>query len=531
MRTSESWCAGSRSPAQMVRLLVPILFALFALVPSVLSADLATSNQFHFEVVLKPGLLAAPVDGRLFVVIAQTNYPEPRIALERTGPDAPQSLARDLKGFSSGTIAILDQNAFAFPVTNISLLPTGDYVIQAVFDSNSDLRSPNSPGNLYSSPLNLRLDFTHSQTARLELTGQIPPEELPAETGQIKFAKIQSKLLTQFHGRPIFLRAGVILPRDYDRDPARRYPLWVRIGGFNTRYRSVVNLMNEGSQFRKTWLADDTPRFILLQLDGAGPLGDSYQMDSDNNGPYGEALIRELIPEIEARFRAAAQPRARFLSGTSTGGWVALALQVFYPDFFNGAWSSCPDPVDFRSFELVNIYDDENAFTDKNGNERASERDLQGRVVLTMRQEVGAENLLGRGNSYVSSGGQWGVWNAVYGPRGPDALPVPLWDPHSGKINRTVAEHWKKYDLRLVLDQNWNILALKLRGKLHIASGEADQYFLNNAVHLLDESLRPGKPPLDAKIAFGPGKGHGWSNLSMRQMLDEMKTAADRTMP
>jgi hypothetical protein len=110
-------------------------------------------------------------------------------------------------------------------------------------------------------------------------------------------------------------------------------------------------------------------------------------------------------------------------------------------------------------------------------------------------------------------------------------LPVPLWDPHSGKINRTVAEHWKKYDLRLVLDQNWNILALKLRGKLHIASGEADQYFLNNAVHLLDESLRPGKPPLDAKIAFGPGKGHGWSNLSMRQMLDEMKTAADRTMP
>jgi S-formylglutathione hydrolase FrmB len=465
-------------------------------------------------------------DGRLFVVLARTNNPEPRFMLGWTGLDAPQILARDLKGFAPGAVTVADASAFGFPITNLAEVPAGDYFAQALFDSNTDLRRTTAPGNLYSKPQKLHLDPAQGGNWRLELTEQVPAEQLPAETKQVKFVKIQSKLLTEFHGRPIFLRAGIILPRDYERDPSRRYPLWVRIGGLNTRYTEVLELMERKSAFAKTWQASDTARLILLQLDGVGPNGDPYYVNSANNGPFGDALVQELIPQVEARFRAIGQPRARFLSGASTGGWVALALQVFYPDFFNGAWSSCPDPVDFRALELVNIYQDDNAYVNQYGNERPSERDPNGDVKLTMRREVGVENLLGRGNSYALSGEQWGDWNAVFGPRGADGLPVPLWDPQSGQINHAVAEQWKKYDLRIVLEQSWHTLWPKLLGKIHIAAGEADQYFLNNAVHLLQKSLSKAHPPFEGKIVYGPGKGHGWMDLSLRQMLDEMQAAA-----
>jgi S-formylglutathione hydrolase FrmB len=500
-------------------------FALCVAPLAVLAASAPTSGSWQFAVTIKQGLPAPAKDGRLFVILARTNNPEPRFTLGRTGLDAPQVLARDLQGFAPGAAAIVAASAFAFPITNLASVPAGDYFVQALFDSSADLRTPAGPGNLFSKPLKLHLDPAQGGDWTLELTEQVPAEQLPAETAQIKFIRIQSKLLSEFYGRPIFLRAGIVLPRDYDRDPSRRYPLWVRIGGLNTRYTSVLGLMDPKSELRKIWQADDTPRLILLQLDGAGPFGDPYYVNSANNGPFGDALVQELIPHVEARFRAIGQPRGRVLSGSSTGGWVSFALQVFYPDFFNGTWSSCPDPVDFRALELVNIYQDDNAFVNKYGNERPSDRDPNGDVRLTTRHEVGVENLLGRGNSYTLSGEQWGEWNAAFGPRGADGLPVPIWDPQTGKINHTVAEQWKKYDLRLVLEQNWPTLGPKLRGKIHIAAGEADAYFLNNAVHLLEASLAKANPPFESKIVYGMGKGHGWMDLSLRQMLDEMQAA------
>jgi hypothetical protein len=490
-----------------------------------LPAGSPNSAAWQFEVAIHKGLAAPPKDGRLFVILAKTNNPEPRLTLGRTGLDAPQVLACDLKGFAPGAVALVGQGTFAFPITNLARVPAGDYFVQALFDSNTDLRSPEAPGNLYSKPQKIHLDPGQDGTRKLELTEQIPADQLPAETAQIKFVKIQSKLLSEFYGRPIFLRAGIVLPRDYERDPSRRYPLLVRIAGLNGRYTSVLGLMGEKSEFRQNWQADDTPRLILLQLDGAGPNGDPYYINSANNGPFGDALVQELIPHVEARFRAIGQPRGRVLNGNSTGGWVSLALQVFYSDFFNGTWSSCPDPVDFRALELVNIYQDDNAYLNQYGNERPSDRDPNGDVRLTMRREVGVENLLGRGNNFTLSGEQWGEWNAAFGPRGADGLPIPLWDPQTGRINHAVAEQWKKYDLRIVLEQNWPTLGPKLRGKIHISAGEADAYFLNNAVHLLDKFLAKANPPFEGKIVYGMGKGHGWFDLSPRQMLDEMQAA------
>ncbi len=283
--------------------------------------------------------------------------------------------------------------------------------------------------------------------------------------------------------------------------------------------------MGDTSEFRTNWLADKTPRMILLQLDGAGPLGDPYQVNSANNGPYGDAIAQELIPEVEKRFRGIGEPRTRVLSGLSTGGWVTLALQIFYPDFFNGTWTFCPDPVDFRAYELVNIYADENAYTNKFGSERPSDRTVTGDVRLTMRRELQWENVLGDGDSWTMSGNQWCTWNATYGPRAADGHPSFLWDPKTGKINHDVAEQWKKYDLRLVLQRNWPALGPKLQGKLHISVGDADSYFLNNAVHLLDDFLSHAKPPYAGRIVYGPGKGHGWMDVSVPQMMREMETA------
>jgi hypothetical protein len=483
------------------------------------------AGPLRFEISAEARFASEVKPGRLYLILSQTNHPEPRFALGNAGRDGPQAFARDLPGFGPANAATIDETALGYPLRQLSALPSGDYFVQAVFDSNADLRSPNAPGNLFSETRRIQLDPAHESVIRIEMNGQVPPEQPPAETGELKFVKMQSPLLTAFHGRPLFLRAGILLPRDYERESGRRYPLWIRIGGLNTRYTAVTNLTETGSEFRNTWLGSRTPRFILVQLDGAGPLGDPYQINSANSGPFGDAVVRELIPLIENRFRAIGGGRARVLSGTSTGGWVALALQVFYPDCFNGAWASCPDPVDFRAFELVNIYDDENAYVDARGRERPSARDLKGAVTLTMRQEVGMENMLGRRDRYTTSGEQWGAWNAAFSPRGPDGAPAPIWDPQTGQIDRTVAESWKRYDLRLVLSQNWPELSATVRGKIHIASGEADQYFLNGAVHLLEASMARAPTPWAGSVVYGRGKPHGWSNLSVRKMLGEMQRA------
>jgi len=264
---------------------------------------------------------------------------------------------------------------------------------------------------------------------------------------------------------------------------------------------------------------------VYLQLDGDGPYGDPYQVNSDNNGPYGDAITKELIPYVEQNFRVISAASARVLDGESTGGWVSLALKIFYPDFFNAVWSSCPDGLDFRGFQIINIYDDKNAYFDNSGVERPSKRDVSGRVEFTIRHECQMENVLGAGDTWAMSGQQWGAWNATYGPRGQDGRPAPLWEPKTGLIDRSVVDHWKRYDLRLVLEQNWKTLAPKLQGKIHISVGEADNYYLNNAVHLLDDFFRKASPPANAAIAYGAGQGHCWSSASEAQMMKQMAMA------
>lgn len=501
---------------------------LLALVSLQTPAKTSQLPSIRFEITIAPGLTAGPLSGRLFVVMNRRSQPEPRQTIGQTGVDASPMFGRDVKALSPGVIGIIDDTCAAFPIDNLSHVPAGDYFVQAVFDSNIDLKSVNAPGNLFSKPVMIHIDPAHTTPVKIELTERVPSEELPPDTDYVKFVRIQSDLLTKFHGRPIYLRAGVILPRGFETDASKRYPLRVHIGGYGARFTGVQRMMREGSGFRSMWLADSTPRMIFLHLDGDGPYGDCYQVNSDNNGPYGDAITQELIPYIEKTYRCVGQPWARVLDGGSTGGWVSLALQIFYPDFFNGTWSGFPDGIDFRAFQLINIYDDSNAYINKHGFERPSARDLTGEVRFTIRHECQMENVMGLGDSYTMSGEQWGAWNAAYGPRGADGRPSPLWEPKTGRINREFADHWKKYDLRMVLEQNWKTLAPKLRGKITIWVGEADDYFLNNAVHLLGAFLSRADPPYGGNIIYGPGKGHGWMPFSEREMMDQMAAAMER---
>jgi hypothetical protein len=441
---------------------------------------------------------------------------------------APPVLGRDAGGFGAGSEAFVDGSAATFPAGNLARLPGGEYVVQAVFHANRDLNRPDAPGNFYSNPVRAYLDPARGGTLRLEVSHVVPSDEVPNDTEHVRYVKLRSELLSRFHGRPMYLRAAVVLPRDFDRETERRYPLRVQIGGYGTRYTAAGALMAPQSRFRRAWLDEGSPRMLLLHLDGAGPFGDPYQVNSDNNGPYGDAVTRELIPYVEAKFRGVGEGYARVTDGASTGGWVSLALQVFYPDFFNGCWSHAPDPVDFRAYELIDVYDDANAYVNARGFERPSARAVSGEVRYTVRHECQMETVLGRGDRWWLSGKDWCAWNAVFGPRGDDGLPKPLWDGRTGSIDRSVVNHWKRYDLRRVLEENWPVLGPKLRGKIRIWVGDADDYFLNNAVHLLDSSLRNLRPPFGGTITYGPRGGHGYRVLTERQMLDEMAAAVER---
>ncbi|HEY0428152.1 MAG TPA: alpha/beta hydrolase-fold protein [Pyrinomonadaceae bacterium] len=499
-----------------------LFFSFFSIAAAIKVKAQATALQF--ETTIARGLVSAPQKGRLFVFLNRSGEREPRFAdYDDTSLNAPPILAKDVENFApASTRVVIDNGTITYPIKNLAELAAGDYYVQALLDINNDLRSLNAPGNLYSAVQKINLDTKRGGVIKLELTKTVPPEQMPADTDYVKFLKIQSPLLSKFYGRPIFVRAGVVLPRDYERDTTRRYPLLIRIGGYGTKFNVAQGAMSEKSNFRKTWLADDTPRMIAVFLDGDGPYGDSYQINSANSGPYGDSLTEELIPAIEKQFRAAGKPEARFLTGGSTGGWVSLALQIFYPDYFNGTWSGFPDPLDFRAYQLVNIYTDENAYVNKNGFERPSAREANGDTEFTMRLECQKENVLGAGDSYTMSGGQWGAWNATYSTRGADGRPVPLWDAKTGKINREVAKQWEKYDLRLVVERNWQTLAPRLKGKLHIWVGEADDYFLNNGVHFFDDFMTKAEPKYDGWIMYNRTGRHGWTPKSSAELMKEM---------
>ncbi|WP_395342710.1 alpha/beta hydrolase-fold protein [Ningiella sp. W23] len=476
------------------------------------------ANVSEIQITLSEEVSTKPLpQGRLYIVFSRSDDLEPRLYSAWPVKGVEPLYAVDLESLQNrSTIQV--SNLVGFPYETLSELPEGEWYVQAVYDTNTIHSGINSPNNAYSNIQKVAINSSESTVLSLHLHQRIPADSLPEQQRHLKFVKFKSKTLSEFWDQDIFLRAGLILPRTYFDNPLARFPVFFDIGGYGSRYTRAERLYNDEA-FQAYWNDDDTPQMIIVFLDGEAPFGDPYQINSANNGPYGDATWGELLPYLSQNFNMVDTMEGRFVSGCSTGGWVSLALQIYYPDIFNGAWSYSADGVDFNFFQLVDIYNDDNAFFNSHDQERPSYRQKDGDIIFSIKHEIMMENTMGRGNSYTTSGGQWGGWNAVYSPKGEDGLPMPIWDPNTGKIDKNVASAWKKYDLNEYTESNWKKLGNKLQGKLHIWMGDMDNFYLNNAMVLFEEMLkRTNEPTSDAEFRWERGIGHcDFDSLEMRK--------------
>jgi hypothetical protein len=538
----------------------------FAFLTLILSAQLpALASDIRFKVTLPAGY-GQPVTGRVFIIISKTDNPDPRLQVGSWRSHV-EFLGRDVQALDPGQSTTLDSLVLGYPMKSVRELPAGDYYVQALLnvytrfqraDGNTiwghldqweGQKFNRSPGNLYSVARRFHLDPLSGYEIQLSLDSKIPPITVPVDTEYVKHVKIQSKLLSQFWGQPIYLGATVLLPEGYDAHPAAHYPVVYQQGhfnlqpplGFSTAPAPEAPTPGEGriagTELYKRWSSAGFPRMIAVTFQHPTVFfDDSYAVNSANDGPYGDALMTELIPYLEDHFRIIRQPYARVLTGGSTGGWESLALQVFHPDFFGGTWTFYPDPVDFSRYQIVDIYNDNNAFLspgyDPPVPERPMSRSAEGQVDVTMRQMSQLEEVLG---SHGRSGQQFEAWEAVYGPVGQDGYPKPLWDKQTGRIDPSVAVYMRDrgYDLRYYLEKNWPAIGPQLAGKLHLYCGDMDNFYLNLAVYKLEDFLRrTTSPTYGGSFEYGrPMKGHGWSPLNQAELLQVMAAAINRNAP
>ncbi len=479
-------------------------------------------------------------------MVSTTDQREPRLQIGRSGVPF---FGRDVVGLEAGKAGIIDATDLGSPVESLADLPPGDYFVQGMVNVYSEFRRSDghvlwmhddqwegqafqrSPGNLYSDVQRVRLDPEAGYDIELVADKVIPPIPFPEDTEWVKRFRFRSEILTEFWGRPIYLGATVLLPRDYDGSTIS-YPVLYRQGHFST---GAPLRFREGGDLHQEWIRDDFPRMLVVTFQHPTPyFDDSYAVNSVNVGPYGDAIMEELIPEIEERFRVIREPWARWLDGGSTGGWESLALQLFHPDFFGGVWSYCPDPVTFTNVEGINVYEDENAFYKVRGWRQVptvNSRDTDGTMRMTSRQRNYYELAKGtRGRS----GEQLDIWSAVFGPLGEDGYFKPLFDKRTGVMDPTVAEYWREnYDLLEYMKGNWSWLGPKIQDKIHIYIGDMDTYRLEQAVFEMEAWMKTTTDPhYPGFFMYGDRKPHCWMGpVTMAQRLREMAMHGLRHMP
>jgi hypothetical protein len=507
-----------------------------------------------FTVTLDPALAEGAQDGRLLLMLSTHQEKEPRF-LVGVSADTQLIFGRNVEGWAAGSERTIDGAAIGFPLDNLSRVPPGTYYAQALLNRYQDFHLANGkvvslppdrgegqqwnrkPGNLYSTPVEITIGEASAGRYHLVLDQVIPEIEPPRDTEFVKHVRMRSELLSEFWGTDIYLGAHVLLPAGFDDHPEARYPLMIfhghfpaDFGGFRTEppdpdlepeysERFGVEGYNiiqqqEAHDFYRTWVSADFPRYLVIEIQHPTPYyDDSYAVNSASQGPYGDALTYELIPYIEQRFRGIGEGWARFVYGGSTGGWEAMAVQVFYPEEYNGAFIACPDPIDFRAYMTINIYEDENAYW--YGSEfrripRPAHRDYLGHVHASQYEYNRFEAVLG---DRSRSGQQFDIWEATYSPMGEDGYPVRLWDKETGEIDHAVAGYWREnYDLRYILERDWATLGPKLEGKLHIYTGDMDNYYLNNAVYLTEAFLEQTRDPYyGGEVDYGDRAEHCWN--------------------
>jgi hypothetical protein len=534
---------------------------------------------------------AKALDGRLLVLLSNDASEEPRMQIDDS-PLSQQVFGVTVDGLKPGEAVVVGDGAAVvsgYPRASLKDVPEGDYTVQAVLDVYETFHrgdgsvvklSPDrgegkhwniAPGNLYSKPVKVHVGpGVRLQVSMGEVIAPIAPI---ADTKYIRHIRIQSALLTKFWGTPMFLSAVVMVPEGFDEHPQARFPLIVAQDHFvsefddfrteppNASLKPVYSerfhlarynriMQEEAYNNYLEWIKPGTPRMLIVKLQHANPFyDDSYAVNSANVGPYGDAIEHELIPAIEKKFRGIGEGWARFLYGGSTGGWESLAVQMFYPEDYNGAFVACPDPVDFHAYMTRDLYKDDNMFYAQGANKRVEQpamRNYLGQTLISMRDNIAYEAALG---DHGRSGDQFDIWQAVYSPEGKDGYPLPIFDKATGVIDHKTAEYWREhYDLDAVLQRDWSTLGPKLQGKIHLYVGSDDTYFLNDAVYLMQDFLdKTGTPgfgvPYQGEVKYGPRAEHCWNGdptkanaysrmhynqMYVKQIVERMEKTAPR---
>lgn len=518
------------------------------------SACQPASSTLTFDVSFDSSLADTGQDGRLLLLISTDNSSEPRFQIN-DGPNTQLVYGQNVDGMIAGQPIQFDGSQFGYPIQSLNDLKSGDYWVQALLhtyetfnlstghtvklpmDNGEGQQWNRSPGNLYSTPVKVTIEEGQSANFSIVMDQIIPPIEEAEDTEWIKHIKMKSELLSEFWGRDMYLGAHVLLPKGFEEHPEANYPLMIfhghypsDFGGFRTtppdpnlepdysaRFNvSGYNIIQQQEAYNQylQWISDDFPRFIIIEIQHPTPYyDDSYAVNSASQGPYGDAITYELIPYIEEQFRGIGEGWARFLYGGSTGGWEALAVQVMYPEEYNGCFAACPDPIDFRAYCLVDLYEYDNAYYYDSEHKQVpipAHRDYLGAVNSYMQDSNHKELALG---DKSRSGQQFDIWEATYSPQGDDGYPMRIWDKQTGNINKEVANYWKEnYDLRYILERDWNELGPKLQGKINIYCGDMDNYYLNNAVYMMEEFLESTTDPYYAgEVDYGDRAEHCWN--------------------
>jgi hypothetical protein len=527
-----------------------------------------------------------PLTGHLILVFAKNGKTEPRMQLEESYESA-QAFGVDVDGLAPGQPIVVDAKTFGYPRRSLADLDAGDYFVQAVFnvyeqfhlasgktvwlppDKGEGQHWNRKPGNPFDKPEKVHFDPKSGATLKIALNDTIPAIEGTPEDPEVvakkepaakwlKYMRFRSDKLSAFWGRDVWLGAWILLPDGFDEHPDAHFPLVVYQDHFHPGLGPVPFVTSppdpkspgytreqNGYRFFQDWTAGRLPRVILIYVQNANPYyDDSYDVDSANVGPYGSAINDELIPAIEKKYRGIGQGWARATFGGSTGGWEAAATQILYPDYYNGAYIACPDPVDFHGYQNIDLYNDTNAFVRKGDFGEipiAADRKPDGSIIALTGDEYAFEYVLG---THGRSTEQWDIWQAVFSPAGADGYPAEIIDPLTGAIDKSVLAYWHDhYDLTAILKRDWPTLGPKLEGKLHFTVGDGDTYFLNNAVHLLQKQLEATRNPhSDATFQYGPGMPHcytggpseytmqqnnaNWAQRVLPQMVDHMLATA-----
>jgi len=499
-----------------------------------------TKGKLEFKISFPASVSALPLTGRMFLVISRTDSIEPRMQVGRYGT---QFFGVDFENLEPSKQVTVDGTVLGYPINDLKDIPPGEYYVQAVLNKYTEFKRSDghtlwmhmdqwegqdwrrSPGNLYSKIQKIRISQESRQSIKLETDQVMPPIPVPPDTRWVKHIKIKSEILSKFWGQPIYIGATILLPNEYYDNPDARYPTIYEQGHFSlgAPFGFKVDPKND---FYIDWMSDDFPAFIAVTLQHPTPyFDDSYAVNTPNNGPYGDAIHQELIPEIEKQFRCIRKGYARLLTGGSTGGWEAFALQALYPDFYGGAWAFSPDPLDFRNVEGINVYEDKNAFYKEFEWYKVPTINTRfwqtGDVRLTSQQRITMELVNG---TKGRSGGQLDIWSAVFGPVGNDGYVKPLFDKETGVIDTSVARYWKEhFDMRYYLEKNWATVGPKLVGKLHVFAGRMDDFFLNFGVYRMEDFLtKTTKPRYNGSFMYGERGGHGWRPYPSGQLILEM---------